>query len=101
MQRDDKGKEEGEGKQTTMVQHAQNIERESPIDSKNSDTNIQTNDEPMAQEGLETSQPDEEIHTAPPITSPKRSKKLKTDRDTTQVRDRTRSRSRQKSPRRM
>jgi len=74
MKGDDKGKEEGEGKQTTMVQHAQNIERETPNVSKNSDTNIQTNDEPMEQKGLETSQPDEELHTAPPITSPKRNK---------------------------
>ena len=83
-----------------MVQHAQNIELETPSDSKYSYTNIQTKDEPMEQEGLEASQPDEELHTAPPITSPKRNKKLKTDRDTIQVRDRTRSRSSQKSPRR-
>jgi len=99
MQGDEKGKEEGGGKQTSTVHHAQNMERESPNDSKNSDTSIQTNDEPMTQEDLEPSQPDTEIHTAPPMMSPKRSKKLKTDRDTTQVWDRTRSRSRHKSPR--
>ena len=99
MQGDEKGKEEGGGKQTSTVHHTQNMERESPNDSKNSDTSIQTNDEPMTQEDLEPSQPDTEIHTAPPMMSPKRSKKLKTDRDTTQVWDRTRSRSRHKSPR--
>jgi hypothetical protein len=101
MQGDEKGKEEGEGKQMSAVQQIQHMERESPHDSKNSDTNIQTNDEPKAQKDMEPSQPDVEIHTAPPITSPKRSKKLKMDKVMTQAWDRTRSRSCHKSPRRM
>jgi hypothetical protein len=83
------------------MQHIQNMEQELPHDSKNSDTSNQTNDEPMAQEDLEPSQPDAEIHVEPSIMSPKRPKKQKTDRDKTQTWDRTRSRSRRKSPRRM
>ena len=67
----------------------------------NSDTSIQTNDYPMAQEDFAPSQPDMEIHVASAIMSPKRSKKLKTDRDTIQARDRTRRRTRHKSPQRM
>jgi hypothetical protein len=65
MQGDEKRKEEGEGKQTSALQQIQNTERESPHDSRNSDSSIQTNDEPMAQEDMEPSQPDVEIHTAP------------------------------------
>jgi hypothetical protein len=58
------------------------MEQDSSHDSKNSDTRIQTNDEPIAQEDLEPSQPDVEIrvHATPPIMSPKRSKNLKIDR---------------------
>ena len=89
MTGDEKGKDEGEGKQTSAVQHVQNMERDSSNDRNNSYTNIQTSDEPIAQEDVEPSQPDVEMHAAPPITSPKRSKKLKMDRDTTQAWDRT------------
>ena len=53
MQGDEKGKKEREGKQTSVVQHIQNLEGESPHDSQNSDTSIQTNNETMAQEDLE------------------------------------------------
>jgi hypothetical protein len=66
------------------------MEQKLPHDSKNSDTSNQTNDEPMAQEDLETSLPGAEIHVEPSIMSPKRSKKQKTDRDKTQTWDRTR-----------
>jgi hypothetical protein len=41
----------------------------------------------MAQENVEPSQPDVEIQATPLIISPKRSKKLKMDRDTTQTWD--------------
>jgi hypothetical protein len=101
VQGEEKGKDEGEGKQTPAMQHIQNTEQELPHDSKNSDTSNHTNDEPMAQEDLEPSQPDAEIHVETSIMSPKSSKKQKTDRDKTQTWDRTRSRSRYKLPRRM
>jgi hypothetical protein len=76
MKGDEKGKYEGEGKQTSAVQNVQNMEQDSSHDSKNSDTSIQTNDEPMSQKDVKPSQPDVEIHATPPIMSPKRSKKL-------------------------
>jgi hypothetical protein len=98
MNGNERGKDEGEGKQTSTVQHVQNMEQDSSHDSKNSDTIIQKNDEPMAQEDVEPSQPDVEIHATAPVMSHKRSKKLKMDRGTTQAWDRTRSRSRNKLP---
>jgi hypothetical protein len=97
----EKGKDEGEGKETPAMQHIQNMEQELPHDSKNSDTSNQTNNEPVVQEDLESSQPDAEIHVEPSIMSPKRIKKQKTDRDKTHTWDRTRSRSHHKSPARM
>jgi hypothetical protein len=71
VQGEEKGKDEGEGKQSPAMQHIQNMEQELPHDSKNSDTSNQTNDEPMAQEDSEPSQPDTEIHVEPSIMSTK------------------------------
>jgi hypothetical protein len=68
------------------------MERDTPHDCMNSDTSSNTRDDTMAQEDLAPSQTDVEIHVASPVTSPKRSKKMKTDRDTLYARDRTRSR---------
>jgi hypothetical protein len=42
MKGDENRKDEEEGKQTSAVQHIKNMEKASPHDSKNSDTNIQT-----------------------------------------------------------
>jgi len=94
-----KVKEEGEGNQTHIEPNKQNMEQELQTEEKNSTAHRKTVDNQTANEDMETTQSNEETDEVASQTSPKRNKKQKTDRGMTQTRDRTRSRTRQTSPR--
>jgi len=95
---DEGGKDTGAGKQISTSPRAQTMEQDASHGCKNSDTNDHVYDVPMSQETSAPPQTDAKVLEESLVMSPQRSKKLKTDRDTVHARDRTRSRTRHKTP---
>jgi hypothetical protein len=95
------GNDTGTEKQSTVPSYTQIILRDDSHDRTNGDHSTKTYDDTMAQEDLALSPTGMGTHVATAIVSPKRSKKLKINRDTVHLRDRTRSRTSHKTPQRM